>query len=122
MAQDWILGFRADYDVAGDEAPFYALPFVRLRGVPAFRYLGNYVATLEVEPRYKIDERWSVLVFLGAGRAAKDFSNLRDADKVYGYGTGFRYLIARKLGLGTGIDIARGPEDTVVYLTVGSAW
>jgi hypothetical protein len=38
---------------------------VRLRGVPVFRYLGNYVVTLEIEPRYKIDERWSVLVFTG---------------------------------------------------------
>jgi hypothetical protein len=26
------------------------------------------------------------------------------------------------LGLHVGIDIARGPEDTVVYLQVGSAW
>ena len=34
----------------------------------------------------------------------------------------FRYLIARKLGLGAGIDIARGPEDTVGYLTIGSNW
>jgi hypothetical protein len=31
-------------------------------------------------------------------------------------------LLARKLGLGAGIDLARGPEDSVVYLTVGSAW
>jgi hypothetical protein len=33
-----------------------------------------------------------------------------------------RYLIARKLGLYAGIDVARGPEDTVVYVQVGSAW
>jgi len=122
VGEPWVLGFRADLDAVGDDAPFYALPFVKLRGVPVFRYLGNYVVTFEVEPRYKIDERWSVVGFLGVGRAAKEAGNLRDADKVYSYGTGFRYLIARKLGLGMGIDIARGPEDTVTYLTVGSAW
>lgn len=33
-----------------------------------------------------------------------------------------RYLIARKLGLYAGLDVARGPEDTVVYLQIGSAW
>jgi len=122
VGEPWVLGFRADFDATGDDAPFYALPFVWLRGVPVFRYLGHYVVTFEVEPRYKIDERWSVLVFTGVGRAATELENLRDADKVYNYGTGFRYLIARKLGLGMGVDIARGPEDTVGYLTVGSAW
>jgi len=63
-----------------------------------------------------------VVGFFGVGRAAQEARNLRDADKAYNYGTGFRYLIARKLGLGMGIDIARGPEDTVAYLTIGSAW
>ena len=37
-------------------------------------------------------------------------------------GAGFRYLIARKLGLYTGIDVARGPETTAFYIQVGSAW
>jgi hypothetical protein len=37
-------------------------------------------------------------------------------------GGGMRYLIARRLGLQAGFDVARGPEDTVFYLTVGSAW
>ena len=122
LDKQWTLGFRGDYDAVGDEAPFFALSWVKLRGVPAFRYLGNYVVTVEVEPRYKIDERWSVVGFVGAGRAATEFSNLSDADKVYGFGGGFRYLLARKLGLGVGVDIARGPEDTVGYLTIGSAW
>jgi hypothetical protein len=122
LPEHWVLGFRVDYDVVGDEAPFYALSYVKLRGVPVFRYLGNYVATLEIEPRYKIGRRWSVIAFTGVGRAARTFSGLADADKVYSIGTGFRYLIARKLGLGAGVDIARGPEETVPYITVGSAW
>ena len=37
-------------------------------------------------------------------------------------GVGFRYRLARELGLQAGLDVARGPEDTSVYLTVGSAW
>jgi hypothetical protein len=117
-----ILGLRLDLNHAGADAPFWALPFVSLRGVPVFRYLGNYVVTAEVEPRWKIDNRWSVLAFLGAGRAAKEADQLDDAEKAYGYGVGFRYLIARKLGLGTGVDIARGPEETTFYIIFGSAW
>jgi len=37
-------------------------------------------------------------------------------------GLGFRYRLARLLGLQAGIDVARGPEDTSFYITVGSAW
>jgi len=40
----------------------------------------------------------------------------------FGYGVGFRYLIARKLGLGAGLDIARCPEETTFYIIFGSAW
>ncbi len=37
-------------------------------------------------------------------------------------GGGFRYLMARRYGMRVGMDIATGPEDTVVYLAVGSNW
>jgi hypothetical protein len=33
-----------------------------------------------------------------------------------------RYLFARKLGFQAGVDVARGPERTAFYLTVGNAW
>jgi hypothetical protein len=122
LAERWVLGLRGDFDVVGDGAPFYGLSFVKLRGIPVFRYLGNYVATVEIEPRYKVNDRWSVVGFTGAGRAAAEFDALSDATRAYNFGAGFRYLMARKLGLGVGFDVARGPEETVVYLTAGSAW
>ena len=37
-------------------------------------------------------------------------------------GVGLRYLVARRLGLYVGIDVARGPEDTAFYLQVGNGW
>jgi hypothetical protein len=117
-----VLGLRSEYQHAGDDAPFYALPWVRLRGIPAFRNLGNYLVTGEIESRWKIDGRWSVLAFGGVGRAARHLDRLDDAERAYGFGTGFRYLLARKLGLAAGIDVARGPEETAAYIVFGSAW
>ncbi len=122
LGGSFVLGLRMEYRNAGHGAPVYALPWVRLRGIPAFRYLGYHVALTEIEPRWKIDGRWSLLAFLGSGRAAINFDRLKDAEKAYNYGGGFRYLIARKLGLAMGIDVACGPEDTVGYLTIGKAW
>jgi hypothetical protein len=117
-----ILAFRLDYQHAGDDAPFYALPWVKLRGIPAFRYLGNYALTTEFEPRWKIDDRWSVLAFAGAGRAAQEYNALDDAEKATSYGAGFRYLLSRKLGLTGGLDLARGADENTLLIIFGSAW
>lgn len=116
------LGLRAEYHYAEEDAPFYSLPWVSLRGIPILRYLGNHAITAEIEPRFQIDERWSVLGFAGFGRAAAHFDDLSDAEPAYNYGVGFRYLLARRLGLAAGFDLARGPEDTTLYLTFGNAW
>lgn len=117
-----IVGLRGEYDYAGEDAPFYALPWVNLRGIPALRYLGRHAVTAEVEPRYRIGTRWSALAFAGAGRAAISTSRLGDAERAYNYGAGFRYLMSRALGLGVGLDVASGPEESTVYLIFGSAW
>lgn len=116
------LGIRMEYHYASDGVPFYSLPWVALRGIPIFRYPGNHAVTTEIEPRYKLDERWSLLGFAGFGRAATRFDELGSAERAYNYGVGFRYLLARKLGLAAGLDLARGPEDTTLYLTFGNAW
>ena len=45
-----------------------------------------------------------------------------DAGSAVGKGVGVRYLVARRLGLYAGIDYAKGPEDDVFYIQMGSAW
>jgi hypothetical protein len=35
---------------------------------------------------------------------------------------GFRYLIARSYGMQIGLDVAGGPDDTVLYVVFGNAW
>jgi hypothetical protein len=62
-----------------------------------------------------------VVAFGGAGVARLDERYARD--KWAGAaGAGFRYELARKFGLHVGLDVARGPEETAVYLQVGNAW
>jgi hypothetical protein len=117
-----VVGLRADVQAVDGDAPFYAKPFLELRGIPAMRYQGDRVAILEVEGRWNLDGRWSLVGFAGAGRAADSNGNLRDAPSRTTVGAGFRYLIARALGLRAGVDIARGPEEKAFYIIVGSAW
>ena len=62
------------------------------------------------------------MLYSGAGKAFDQWNDFGRADFVYSYGTGFRYLIARKFKLRMGIDIAKGPEDFAYYIVFGSNW
>ncbi len=117
-----VVGLRADVQAVDGDAPFYARPFIELRGIPAMRYQGDRVALAEIEGRWNLDGRWSLVGFAGAGRAAGSNSALRDEPSRTTVGVGFRYLLTRALGMRVGIDVARGPEDKAVYLIMGSAW
>jgi hypothetical protein len=44
-----------------------------------------------------------------------------DCESASAWGGGFRRLIARRLGMYMGIDVAKGPEDTAYYIQAGSA-
>ena len=60
--------------------------------------------------------------FVGAGWADNSGSDLFSSSTIVSQGVGFRYNIARMYGMHVGLDVARGPEDTVWYIQVGSAW
>ncbi len=108
-------------DVSGDE-PLYARPFVRLRGIPAMRYQGETAVSLDAEARWGLTPRWWLVGFAGSGWTdAGSVPYLKDQWVTAG-GAGFRYLIARLLGLQTGLDVARGPEEWAMYVVFGSSW
>ncbi|CAN7752715.1 BamA/TamA family outer membrane protein [Caballeronia sp. LjRoot29] len=122
LGSSWVLGLRADTGFSQGDIPFFAQPYVSLRGVSDAKYQDRNQLTGEVELRWNLAPRWYVLGFGGAGKAYGNLHSLSDAPAAYGFGTGFRYLIARKLGLTMGIDIARGPGQNAFYVQVGSAW
>ncbi len=122
MLPDVVAGLRADGQFVAGDAPFYALPFVQLRGIPAMRYQGTDVLTLETEERWMVTPRWGIVGFAGIGKAADGFEALQDEEAVWNAGGGFRYLTAREFGLQVGIDVARGPEQWAIYVVFGNSW
>ena len=126
FSEKYLFALRLQYDGvnANDEVklPSYVPPSVDLRGVPAIRYQGNKAAVSEIEFTYKYNYRWKFNAFTGIGRAAQSFSELSSAESVHNYGVGFRYLIAKRYGFTMGTDLAKGPEDTVVYIQAGATW
>lgn len=123
LSPTWRLGLMGALNAVGDGAPFYMMPDILNRGIPANRYQGQAVLNTEIEITRLIDDRWSILGFAGYGRTdAGDSRFLSDSGSVYSGGVGLRYRIARKLGLDAGIDLAFGPDGTTVYFQFGHAW
>ncbi len=116
------LGLRLDGEMVSGDVPFFGYPFVNLRGIPAMRYQGEEVLTAEVEYLWGITPRWTVAIFAGGAKTTSVNAFSAGEETVAAGGVGFRYRIARKLGMQMGLDVARGPEDTSIYLTMGSAW
>lgn len=116
------LGLRLEGDMVSGDVPFFAYPFVSLRGIPAMRYQGEEVVTVEAEYLWGLTPRFSLVFFGGVGSTSSVSEIGVQGDTVAAGGLGFRYRLARKLGLQVGMDVARGPEDTSIYLTMGSAW
>ncbi len=116
------LGMRGDYLQVSDGAPFFVRPFILMRGIPVMRYPGEKVAQAEVEARWQFHGRWSAVAFAGAGVARLDEGRAARDKAAGAAGVGLRYEIARRFGMHVGLDVARGPEETAVYLQVGNAW
>ena len=65
----------------------------------------------------------SVLGFAGYGTAYAGSSRFfEDSGAVFAGGGGFRYRIARKLGVDAGLDVAFGPDGGIIYIQFGHAW
>ena len=124
LSENWRTAIRVEANYADSEQilPTYATPFISMRGIPTARYQGQAVAMSELELAYRINLRWEVNAFTGIGKASDSFSEFSDSASRVINGVGFRYLIARRYDFNMGIDVAKGPEDTVFYIQAGSAW
>lgn len=122
VLERWNSGFRFETMVASDQTPFFMLPFINLRGVPAMRYQDDLTMLLETEQYFNVYKRWGLVAFGGYGRAMNDIGSWKEGSGAWNAGAGFRYLVARLLGLKMGIDVARGPENYAFYIVFGSSW
>lgn len=116
------LGLRLEGETVNGDVPFFGFPYVNLRGIPALRYQGERVITAEAEYLWGVTPRWSIAFFGGVGKTSDIGIFPGRGETVAAGGLGLRYRLARKMGLQAGFDIARGPEDTAFYLTIGNAW
>jgi len=122
FAKKFVGGLRIDGQQTAGEPPFFMLPYIDMRGIPAMRYQGKADLITELEMRWDFKQRWSLMLFSGTGKAFDEWKYFGESDWITSYGTGFRYLLARKFKLRAGIDVAKGPESWAYYIVFGSNW
>lgn len=122
VSKNMVSGFRAEYQQVFGDVPFYMKPYVNMRGIPVMRYQGDIIALAETEWRWDFTPRYSLVAFGGAAKALPENSSFQEEPWRVSGGMGGRYLIARKLKLRMGLDIAHGPEDWAYYIVFGTNW
>lgn len=116
------LGIKSQLDLSLGNPPFYLRPYISLRGVPALRYPGEQVASIETEYRFPVNSRWDLLAFGGVGSARADVLGITGQRSVSAAGVGIRFKVQKFFGLTFGLDFAQGPEGEVTYIQIGNAW
>jgi hypothetical protein len=122
IADTWVVGLRLEMAQASGDVPFYAAPYVKLRGIPALRYQGKAAGAVEIEVRRQFGDRWVGSVFTGSGKVNSGFTFGDTDDDIVSAGIGARYLVFPQQDAWVGLDLARGPEDTAWYIQMGSSW
>jgi hypothetical protein len=78
---------------------------------------------METEVDWNLYKRWSLVGFTGMGNAYSALSDFDEGKSVATIGTGFRYLLMRKLGAKMGMDFATGTGgDFAFYMVFGCSW
>lgn len=122
LAGKWTLGLRLDVSGIDGAPPFFAYPFVKLRGIPSLRYQDRVAGAAEAEARYLIAPRWEASVFGGVGYTSDRVPFFDNPGSIYSFGVGGRFKALEAHNVWMGMDIARGPEEWAWYLQVGHPW
>jgi hypothetical protein len=119
----WGFAGRLDLTSAWGEVPFFYVPYIDMRGLQTQKFSGRVTMLGEGEVRMTVLTRWTGLAFAGIGSAATDWGELSSARIAGGGGVGFRYLLAKKFGIRSGVDVAVGTGGKpLFYLQNGAAW
>jgi outer membrane protein assembly factor BamA len=123
ISDDLILAAQARVGQAGDEAPFFMLPYLNFRGFPAGQYLNRTALQGQAELRWMFWNDLGAVGFAGAGLVADSFTELGEGSDGYGIGAGLRYRISDADKMNIGLDLAYGSQDeAAVYFRIGEAF
>jgi len=106
----------------GGTAPLWDACTVKLRGFSATDYLGKVSTSGQAEARWKLNKRWGLVGFAGAGLVADSFSGIRDRETIPSYGVGVRFMVLKAKRINLRLDYARSTDSDAIHFSVGEAF
>jgi outer membrane protein assembly factor BamA len=123
LTPDLVLAGQGRVAAAAGDAPFFALPYITLRGFPGGKYLNDVTWQAQAELRWRVFWRIGVVAFAGVGQTAPNLRDFLDSDVLYAGGAGLRFVASESERVNLGIDYARASDgDSAVYFRIGEAF
>lgn len=117
-----VLALRGHACAASDRTPLFDLCLYGsgsdLRGYETGRYRDRAMVTAQAEYRFPLAGRFGGVVFGGWGKVARSFGDMKDEPDLPSIGFGVRWLAAETARVNLSIDVARGRDDTALYVYV----
>jgi outer membrane protein assembly factor BamA len=123
ITPDLVLAGQGRVAGAAGDAPFFALPYITLRGFPGGKYLNDTVWQAQAELRWRVVWRIGVVAFAGVGQTAPNVGAFRDSDVLYSGGAGVRFVASESERVNLGIDYAHASDGgSAFYFRIGEAF
>jgi hypothetical protein len=117
-----VIGLRGYLCKVSERTPLFDLCLYGagsdLRGYEAGRYRDRAMAAAQAEYRFPLAGRFGAVVFGGTGKVARSFGDMNDEPDLPSIGVGLRWLAAQTARVNLSIDLARGRDDTSIYVYV----
>lgn len=121
-----VLAMRVAGCYATGDVPFFDLCLLGaksdIRGYAVGRYQDRTLLSGQVEYRRVLYKKFGGVVFGGVAQVGKNLHDFNSSDWLPGGGAGLRYLVSEIHKINMRVDLARGRDETALYVSVGEAF
>jgi hypothetical protein len=122
--ENFILAYNASLLSTADAPKTSQATLRRLRGYTPGENSAENALVVQIEGRYKLNNKWGVAVFTGVGSLFNDTSKVANQDNLFPMaGIGARYILDQKSQTVLRLDFAVGESgNNGLYLQIGQAF
>ncbi len=122
LSRPIVLAWEVEGCGKGGTVPLWDACIIGLRGFPATDYLGRSSASAQFEARWRMNRRWGLVGFAGAGYVSSSFSDVNEREIIPSYGIGLRFMVLAAKRINIRVDFARSTDSDAVHLSVGESF
>jgi hypothetical protein len=121
-----VLAMRASGCYAAGDVPFFDLCLLGaksdIRGYSVGRYQDRTLLAGQVEYRRGLYKKFGGVVFGGIAQVGQNLHEFDSSSWLPAAGVGIRYVVSEVHKLNLRVDLARGRDETALYVSVGEAF